>query len=73
MPVENLEHEGLAKNPNLELAQLKFYLSHENYKNDTATKQKLLDAIKENGNSLCSLLLRNVIFTLFQNRHGPIL
>jgi 26S proteasome regulatory subunit N7 len=50
MPVENLEHEGLAKNPNLELAQFKFLLSSEQHKNDAELKQKLMDAIKADGN-----------------------
>lgn len=46
MPVENLEEEGLEKNPNLELAQTKFLLSLSEHKNDAALKTKLLDAIK---------------------------
>lgn len=46
MPVENLEEEGLPKNPNLELAQLKFRLGTEFYKNDEASRSKLLEAIK---------------------------
>lgn len=49
MPAENFQHEGLAKNPDLELAQLKFLLSSEQHKNDTEIKQKLIDAIKSNG------------------------
>lgn len=49
MPAENLEHEGLVKNPNLELAQLKFMLSLEQHKNDASAKQKLIDAIKADG------------------------
>ena len=49
MPVENLEHEGLAKNPNLELAQLKFFLTLEHHKNDATAKQQLMDAIKADG------------------------
>jgi len=48
MPAENLEHEGLAKNPNLELAQLKFLLSSKQHKNDVEVKQKLVSAIKDN-------------------------
>jgi len=48
MPAENFQHEGLAKNPDLELAQLKFLLSSEQHKNDTEIKQKLIDAIKSN-------------------------
>jgi 26S proteasome regulatory subunit N7 len=50
MPVENLEQEGLAKNPNLELAQFKFLLSSQQHKNDAELKQKLMDAIKADGN-----------------------
>lgn len=46
MPLENLEEEGLEKNPNLELAQIKFLLSLPEHKNDTTLKTKLLDAIK---------------------------
>lgn len=46
MPLENLEEEGLEKNPNLELAQTKFLLSLSEHKNDTFLKTKLLDAIK---------------------------
>lgn len=46
MPLENLEEEGLEKNPNLELAQTKFLLSLPEHKNDVALKTKLLEAIK---------------------------
>jgi len=48
MPAENFQHEGLAKNPDLELAQLKFLLSSEQHKNDVGIKEKLMDAIKSN-------------------------
>ncbi|XP_055881581.1 26S proteasome non-ATPase regulatory subunit 6-like [Biomphalaria glabrata] len=48
MPVENLEEQGLAKNPNLEHAQLRFLLGTEKYKNDEALIQKLLNEIKAN-------------------------
>lgn len=48
MPIENLEEEGLAKNPNLQLAQWKFLLTTETYKNDKEIKQKTLDFITEN-------------------------
>ena len=47
MPVENLEEEGLPKNPNLELAQLKFHLETPKHKDDEAAKSTLLEAIKE--------------------------
>lgn len=46
MPLENLEEEGLEKNPNLELAQTKFLLSLPEHRNDHFLKTKLLDAIK---------------------------
>ncbi|KOX74011.1 26S proteasome non-ATPase regulatory subunit 6 [Melipona quadrifasciata] len=46
MPLENLEEEGLEKNPNLELAQTKFLLSLPEHKDDPFLKNKLLDAIK---------------------------
>jgi 26S proteasome regulatory subunit N7 len=49
MPVENMEEEGLAKNPDLLIAQWKFQLeSVPSYKNDNALKEKLLGIIKEN-------------------------
>jgi len=46
MPLENLEEEGLEKNPNLELAQTKFLLGLREHVDDTSLKTKLLDAIK---------------------------
>ena len=49
MPIENLEEEGLPKNPNLQLAQWKFLLTTDRYKDDKEIKQKLLDFLKENG------------------------
>jgi len=54
MPLENFEEEGLAKNPNLELAQWKFMLLSEQYKNDSDIKGKLLEAVKAGGT--CCLL-----------------
>lgn len=49
MPIENMEEEGLAKNPNLEYSQLKFLLGTEKSKNDSQLKNKLLDEIKTHG------------------------
>jgi len=49
MPVENFEEEGLAKNPDLELAQWKFMLLTEQHKHDADLKDKLLDAVKSGG------------------------
>jgi len=45
MPIENLEEAGLGKNPNLELAQIKFLLSLPEHHHDKALKTKLSDAI----------------------------
>lgn len=49
MPVENLEEEGLPKNPNLELAAWRFTLNNPEGKDKEDAKKKLLEAIKENG------------------------
>lgn len=46
MPIENFEEEGLAKNPDLQLAQWKFVLSTDKYKNDNGIKAQLMEAIK---------------------------
>lgn len=46
MPIENLEEEGLEKNPKLELAQLKFLLSLPENINNQELKTKLLNEIK---------------------------
>lgn len=46
MPAENLEEQGLEKNPKLELAQVKFLLSLPEHKNDQALRDQLLAAIK---------------------------
>lgn len=46
MPLENLEDDGLEKNPNLQLAQLKFLLSLPENKKHSGLKNELLEAIK---------------------------
>lgn len=46
MPIENLEEQGLEKNPNLHLAQWKFLLSLPEFRADVGLKQKLMDTIK---------------------------
>ena len=51
MPVENLEDEGLPKNPNLELAAWRFTLNNPEGKYKEDAKKRLMDAIKENGMS----------------------
>ncbi|XP_059490466.1 26S proteasome non-ATPase regulatory subunit 6 [Neocloeon triangulifer] len=46
MPMENMEEQGLEKNPNLELARIKFLLSMKEHQNDKELAAKLLDAIE---------------------------
>jgi len=46
MPIENLEDEGLAKNPNLELAQWKFVLSTAGHENDSEIRSELMKSIE---------------------------
>ena len=48
MPVENLEEEGLPKNPNLEIAQWRYTLTAPHGVNKEETTTKLFSAIKEN-------------------------
>ncbi|XP_017782151.1 PREDICTED: 26S proteasome non-ATPase regulatory subunit 6 [Nicrophorus vespilloides] len=47
MPLENLEDQGLEKNPNLELAQCLFLLSLPDFKNNRNIHQTISDAIKK--------------------------
>jgi len=46
MPIENLEEEGLEKNPNFDHAQWKFLLETQRYKNDSNIKKKLLEVVE---------------------------
>lgn len=46
MPIENFEEQGLEKNPNLELAQLKFLLTLSENKTNKELKAKLIGAIQ---------------------------
>ncbi|GAB0087363.1 26S proteasome non-ATPase regulatory subunit 6 [Sergentomyia squamirostris] len=46
MPAENLEEQGLEKNPNLELAQFKFLLTLPEHRNDKEIQGKLMNAIR---------------------------
>ncbi|XP_055773159.1 26S proteasome non-ATPase regulatory subunit 6-like [Salvelinus fontinalis] len=48
MPLENLEEEGLPKNPDLRIAQLKFLLTMDGHRQDAKVKTELMDSIKEN-------------------------
>ena len=47
MPIENMEEQGLEKNPKLEIAQWIFNMTLPSMKNDTTLKKKIMDAIKE--------------------------
>ncbi|KAJ8986151.1 hypothetical protein NQ317_005624 [Molorchus minor] len=47
MPIENLEDQGLEKNPDLELPQFKFLLTLPEYRNDRAVHSKITEAIKK--------------------------
>lgn len=49
MPLENLEDQGLAKCPNLELAHFKFLLTLPEYKGDKTIHTKISDAIRKDG------------------------
>ena len=47
MPIENMEEQGLEKNPKLEISQWIFNLTLPSMKNDVNLKKKLMDAIRE--------------------------
>ncbi|CAH1372308.1 hypothetical protein MTP99_013801 [Tenebrio molitor] len=47
MPIENLEDQGLEKNPDLELAHFKFLLTLPEYRNDRFVHAKITEAIKK--------------------------
>lgn len=55
MPLENLEEEGLPKNPDLRIAQLKFLLTLDDQKQDEKVVSELMEAIKANSKWLASL------------------
>uniref|UniRef100_A0A8C4SWR6 26S proteasome non-ATPase regulatory subunit 6 n=1 Tax=Erpetoichthys calabaricus TaxID=27687 RepID=A0A8C4SWR6_ERPCA len=48
MPLENLEEEGLPKNPDLRIAQLKFLLTIDRHRDDVKVKEELMEAVKQN-------------------------
>ncbi|KAG8127957.1 putative 26S proteasome non-ATPase regulatory subunit 6-like protein [Naja naja] len=61
MPLENLEEEGLPKNPDLRIAQLRFLLSLQPQCPDPAVRQELMAAIRQHDmapyyESLCKSL-----------------
>lgn len=72
MPLENLEEEGLPKNPDLRIAQLKFLLTMDGHRQDAKVKSELMDAIKANSElaSVCCFycvysLIVSPIFLIF--------
>lgn len=52
MSLEGLEHEGLLKNPDLGLSQLKFLLSQESHKKDAGVRKELIDGVTNSSESL---------------------
>ena len=58
MPIENLEDQGLEKNPDLELSHNKFQLTLPEYRNDRFVHQKITEAIKKDGKTRKNKLLR---------------
>lgn len=66
MPVDNLDEEGLPRNPDVRLAQLRFLLTAEELATDkSAVQAELMTAIVENGNSMCWSRDRVCIFCMF--------
>lgn len=63
MPLEGLEEEGLPKNPDLSLAQLKFLFTVEEV-NKEAIWSQLLTAIKENGKTACNIIVLCILYNL---------
>lgn len=51
MPLENLEEEGLPKNPDLRIAQLKFLLTLDGHRQDAEVKTELMESIRTNSES----------------------
>lgn len=48
MPLENLEEEGLPKNPDLRIAQLRFLLSLPEHRGNAAVRDELMAAVRDN-------------------------
>jgi len=63
MPIENLAEEGLEKIPRLEIAQWKFQLTTEKFRNDPQVKNELMTAITKDSKYLC--LEKCLVFSNF--------
>lgn len=66
MSLEGLEDEGLQKNPDLGLAQLKFLLTQESHANDAGVRKELIDGVTNSSKFSCPTvrllqLQRNVL------------
>uniref|UniRef100_A0A4W3HAR8 26S proteasome non-ATPase regulatory subunit 6 n=1 Tax=Callorhinchus milii TaxID=7868 RepID=A0A4W3HAR8_CALMI len=48
MPLENLEEEGLPKNPSLSIAQSRFLLTLDGHRRDEVLRGELMDAVRDN-------------------------
>jgi hypothetical protein len=65
MPIENLEDQGLEKNPDLELAHFKFLLTLPEYRNDRFVHAKITEAIKKDGKWDFSLTFPHKMLNVF--------
>lgn len=65
MPIENLEDQGLEKNPDLELAHSKFLLSLPEYMNDKNVHTKITEAIKKDGMYILAKLALQIYTSIF--------
>ena len=54
MPLENLEEEGLPKNPDLRIAQLRFLLSLPEHRGDATVREELMAAVRDNSEARAS-------------------
>lgn len=62
MPIEDLTEDGLAKNPNLELAQWKFLLTLPECTENKELKAKLLKAVQEVSCNLIKIFVGSLTF-----------
>lgn len=67
---ENLEEEGLEKNPNLHLAQLKYLLTVSEYHDDKQIIARIMEAVKKDGEYL--ILLPKDSPNSISLRHGTV-
>ncbi len=78
MPLENMEEEGLEKNPNLEYAQWRFRLGTDLCRNDSTIKNNLTKAIEKDSKytgtvhpakcKSCHLRIRIIVFVVYAHK-----